>query len=356
MNSIFDKNNAFMIYSDKDYFVKAKVKDVLANVRTPVVQRNHVERVEKHQADFLEDIVINHMVLYVMIYTGEDYKYEDGTVIKTGDAALVDGNTRAYFWQKAAKVNPEFVGLMEKEIIVGVRKINNADDIVLWYGCFDTRNQLKTNRHEQQSAAHLLGIPEEYIIANRTMLSKVIRNIKRKDYISEIEQRMAQAEVFGIKYFEKFYKLIEGVKIIGSEGAFLAAYRALYEDFPCYGKEIDEMFLEIFTGDVAEKRATKMVGKDIYRAYTEYLHDILCTKGHNGLLNPKASANKVDIVAAVIYRYLSKYFNESFNKQGMTASKAAKIGYVVGSDYVVYDSQKGQEQMMKLFQEKIVIK
>lgn len=356
MNNIFDKNNAFMIYSDKDYFVKAKVKDVLANVGTPVVQRNHVERVEKHQADFLEDILINHMVLYVMIYTGEDYKYEDGTVIKTGDAALVDGNTRAYFWQKAAKVNPEFVGLMEKEIIVGVRKIDNADDIVLWYGCFDTRNQLKTNRHEQQSAAHLLGIPEEYIIKQGTMFDKVMRNIKKRDYASDIDYRMAQAEVFGVKYLEKFYNLIKGVTTISSTSAFLAAYRALYEDFPCYGKEIDEMFLEIFTGDVAEERATKMVGKDVYRAYTEYLHDILCVKGHNGLLNPKASGNKVAIVSAVVYRYLSKYFNESFERQGMTASKAAKIGYVVGSNYVVFDSQKGQEQMIQLFNDKIVVK
>lgn len=356
MNNIFDKNNAFMIYGDKDYFVKAKVKDVLANVRTPVVQRNHVERVEKHQADFLEDIVINHMVLYVMVYTGEDYKYEDGTVIKTGDAALVDGNTRAYFWQKAAKVNPEFVGLMEKEIIVGVRKMDDPDDIKLWYGCFDTRNQLKTNRHEQQSAAHLLGIPEEYITKHSTMFSKVLRSIKRKDYASEIDHRMAQAEAFGLEYIEKFYKLIEGMKIVGSEGAFLAAYRTLYRDFPFHGKEIDEMFLEIFTGDVAEKRATKMVGKDVYRAYTEYLHDILCTKGHNGFLNPNASANKVEIVSAVIYQYLSKYFNESFKKQGMTVSKAAKIGYVVGSNYVVYDSQKGQVEMIKLFQDKIAVK
>lgn len=94
MNNIFDKNNAFILYSDKEYFIKAKVKDVLANVGTPVVQRNHVERVEKHQADFLEDTVINHMVLYVMVYTGEDFEYKDGQVIKTGDAALVDGNTQ----------------------------------------------------------------------------------------------------------------------------------------------------------------------------------------------------------------------------------------------------------------------
>lgn len=356
MNSIFTKTNAFCVFSDKDYFVKAKVKDVLDSVKTPVVQRNHEERVEKHQVDYLEDVLINHMVIYAAVYTGEKYEYAGGEVLETGDVVVVDGNTRKCFWQKAAKVNPEFAGFMEKEIVVGVREFDNAKDIALWYESFDSSEQQKKARHEQQSAAHLLGVPEEFITKQASMFNKVVRIGKRDEDTSKIEYRVDKVEKFGVEYLEKFYKLIDGVKIVGSVSAFLAAYRALYKDFPCHGAEIDEMFLEIITGDVAEKRATKMVGKDVYRAYTEYLHDILCTKGHNGFLNPSNSGNKIEIVSAVIYQYLSKYFQESFKKQGMTVSKAEKIGYLVGNSYVVNDSQKGQEQMIKLFQDKIVIK
>lgn len=324
-----------------DFLGKVMVKDFLSMTKTPVVQRNHEERVMKGQVDYFEDILPQHQVVSVAVYNGDDFEYSGGEVISAGDALVVDGNTRKFFWGSALKSkHPAFQKFMEQEIVVCVKYADTALDIEKWYETFDSNGQIKKASHAMQSAAHLSGVAEERIVKLATMFNKMVRNVIKGVDDTDVAFRAKKVKAFGVEHINDFHDKFSPLlskSDMSKASPVIGAYRALRNR---YGKDkypaVDEFFTEFLTGSF--NAPINAVGE---QSCTMYLYNLLMQKGVYSDLNPKSSGDRIEIVAAVIYLY---------GKRFMEGKK-----YVPGGRLPVANSQAGALQMMKLFSAEMVV-
>ncbi|AZF87721.1 hypothetical protein CPT_Mydo_146 [Proteus phage Mydo] len=285
------------------FMALCSVDNFLTLTKTPVVQRNHDDRVNKGQVDHFENVLPQHRVVSVGIYTGESFEYEGGEVIKPGDALVVDGNTRKCYWQRAVESEHPMVNDLRKNpLVVCVKDMKTPLDIEMWYETFDSNGQIKKSSHAMQSAAHLSGVDEGRIMRLSTLLNRMVKSVDKKSCKTEVELRSKKVMAFGVEHINAFYDAFEPrtTKTFMSKSApFLAAYRALRAKG---GKSsyirIDWFFDEILTGQFS-----KPLNSAGEMCVTTYLNNLLMQQGSYSFLNPKASADRIFIVAGLLYHY-----------------------------------------------------
>lgn len=321
--------------SKEGYTALCSVDNFLSLTKTPVVQRNHDERVTKGQVDHFETVLPQHRVVSVGIYLGETFEYEGGEEIKNGDALVVDGNTRKCYWQRAIESeHPMAEELRAYPLVVCVRAMKTPLDIEMWYETFDSNGQIKKASHAMQSAAHLSGVDEERIVKLSSLLNKMIKSVDKSSCKTDVEYRSKKVTTFGVDHINAFHDTF-GEKttktIMAKASPFIGSYRALREK---YGSKshlrIDWFFEEILTGQFS--RPVNSAGEP---CVTVYLHNMLMQAGTYSALNPKNSGDRIEIVAGLLYFY-GKRFMEG--KLFISANKKS-----------VANSQSGADKMKELF-------
>lgn len=322
-----------LFHNGENAFYKTTVANVLKNTKTPLVQRNHEDRVLSGKVNYLYEPLPQHFVMAAAVYNGHPTLYKGTHKLNKGDVFLVDGNTRKFFWEAAIKAeHPTFKDFLNKNIIVTVKEFYTPESLNEWYETFDSSRQLKTSAHMMQSAAHLSNI-EEYRVKNIThVTSKILRSVKKQKGETDVDFRSRKIKLFGVDHINSFYDNFEGVvgKTINKMTPLLTAYRCLREDtHPTTWGTIDSFFNEFMSGKI-EKAFNEKGNKSI----TMYLNNLLMEKGVYSYLNPRNSGNRLDIVSAVVYYHAKEYL---------------KGNHFVGGRAYFANSQVGQERALEYF-------
>lgn len=311
------------------------VSELYKTAITPVIQRDHVSRVNGGEVEHFNnrELFPQHQFYAVAIYGGdEDLELTYGDrllIIKTGDVFMVDGNTRREFNLQRSVVNPEIAKFIETGVVaVAVRKFYKEGELEEFYGSFDSKMQLKTNKHVKQSAMSLAGLDDvsdtmHYEIT--TALNKVTNNDKKKKDFSNSERYGAyQIEQFGIDNIRNFHNIVlRYEKITGKKlpkkfsiGSCMIAHRALVVSNPSKTKEIDDLFVRMWTHDIESEivTATKQnknsaigVLCGLYFDHKEC--DRIFNKGSSTELMAKNNGDKINIQSGMIYSLVSKYLD-----------------------------------------------
>ena len=323
------------------YFTTITVEDFINKTNTPKIQRNHELRVSQGKVDYFNEVLVNHKVVYIAKWIGEDISLEDGTVLLKDSLLAMDGNTRKHFWKKSIAALPhKWEGFLKEELICGVMETDSINDINAWYETFDSRFQLKTAKDNTYSAANLIDIKPEYVSKLTSAISKVTAGIKKPSNMTQIDFSRKKMELFGKDYIESFFTKFEDIipsKIRTKLSPFIVAYRGLVADHPNQVESIDKVFVEMFTGDM-----NNPVDSRGYQRVSFILKNLFMQDGVYSYLNPNSSGNRIEIISGVIYGYVS---NSIARDNKYFGTNKAYIG----------NSQAGVTRAVELFNQHIKI-
>lgn len=331
-------NNSIELFRNGDnVFYKTTVENVLKNTKTPLVQRNHEDRVLSGKVDYLYNTLPQHFNMAVAIYKGFPTLYKGTHKINKGDVFLVDGNTRKFFWTAAIEAgHPLFKNFNENQVIISSREFYTPEDLNEWYETFDSSRQLKTSAHMMQSAAHLSNM-EEVRVKNLTYVtSKILRSVKKLKDETDVDFRARKIQLFGVDHINSFYDNFESIvgKSIYKMTPMLTAYRVLREEtHPKMWSVIDQFFTEFMSGKIS-----KPMNEEGLKSVTMYLNNLLMEKGSYSYLNPNNSGNRLSVISAVVHYYGKKYLRgEDF----------------MGKRLFFANSQAGQERAVEYFSQEM---
>lgn len=310
-------------------------RELFKEAISPAIQRNHKQRVEKGEVEYFanREKFPQHGVFGVAQYLGEETISVDCgndriVNIENGDYVLVDGNTRREWYIQNYHV-PEVCKFVDTGYVtIALQKVYNEEELNSYYNSFDSKNQLKTVKHNKQSAFALGGLSgltlEDY--ETTTMLNKVCSFTgKTKDNGIDIQVKLIRS--FGIEYFKGFNALMDRYENATGKrlpkkygvGGWLAAYRALIINNPMKRVDIEDLFMQIWCNDYVDDKKEALVNNS--QSLLDLLGVLYC--GHMGCslretqiaLQGKNNGDKIQIQAGVIYSLITSYL------KGMVYSK-----------------------------------
>ncbi len=311
------------------------IKELYAEAKTPLIQRNHEQRVNDGEVEYFGDIdLYPQLKNYAVAICNSKTKIEiecgkDVFIINPGDIFLIDGNTRREFYMQRRHGVPKIDDMIETEYAtVAVKYFSDSDTLEKYYGTFDSKDQLKKTKHVKQSAASLAGLKREPYFEVTNALKKVCKFKKDKDETEE-QYLTRMMKHFGCDVIDKFCDLLDVYKsqtgfILPKSygiGSWMIAYRSLRLKYSTRVSDVEKAMLRVWTYDfkdiIAEYEDNQKPGrKSPSRSSLLSLGILYCGFTYHEYLQParlilqaKNGGDKIPVQSMTIYTLLSNYLN-----------------------------------------------
>lgn len=329
-------------YSNDDYAGTIKAGDFIFKTKRLPTNRNEQKRVDKGEAMHLVKVLPQHRQISLGLYLGNTVlDFDEHGVINPGDYVSPDGNTRRAVWTKCiAERHPDYYEFIDTVLHCVVKVFRTYEELDQWYKTFDSTESLKKPRHIMETAAAFADVSEDRVAKITSMLSKQVKLIKSSHLGKrDSNRKVIEINTFGTDHINAFYDHFESKlnkKVLAAVSPYMAAYRALRVKLGAmYYKAIDQYFEEFLTGNILDK-----VLHDGSERMTYELHNTLMKESYSYLC-PKGSADRIEIVSALIYTYGLAFMIDGKKYCGKRA--------------IVPNSQAGADNMKRTFQLEMLV-